>query len=69
MAIYKTVYSFEVFDKINKGEQVWVTDRHNKSVALLNDMDAQSAVQIVNATSNENRYDFWTCKESEETEE
>lgn len=69
MAIYKTVYSFEVFDKINEGNKVWVTDRHNKSVALINDMDVKSAVQIVHAENRSTRYEFFIYEESEETEE
>lgn len=69
MKTYKTIFTFEVFEKINDGEQVYVLDRQNKSVALLNDMDAQSAVKIVNEKSKEGRYEFWYEKESEVTEE
>ena len=69
MPIYNPIYSFEVFDKINEGKKVWVTDRHNKSVALINDMDVNSAVKIVNAENKSKRYEFFTCEESEETEE
>lgn len=68
MATYKNVYSFEVFEKINAGYDVWVTDRQNKSVALLNDMDAQSAVKIVNADNSERRYEFWISEGAEESE-
>lgn len=68
MANYENVYSFNVFDKISEGKKVFVTDRHNKSVALLNDMDVQSAIKIVNAKSG-GRYDFWIYEESEVTEE
>lgn len=69
MAKYNTIYSFEVFDKIGVGERVWVTDRQNKSVALINDMDVKSAVQIVNAENRSRRYEFWTCSESGEADE
>ena len=47
---------------------MYVLDRQNKSVALLNDMDAQSAVQIANAESKARRYEFW-IEEREEAEE
>lgn len=66
---YKTIYSFEVFGKVNEGYQVFVLDRQNKSVALINDMDVQSAVKIVNAQNKASRYEFWICEESEEIEE
>ena len=66
---YKTIYSFEVFGKVNEGYQVFVLDRQNKSVALINDMDVRSAVKIVNAENKASRYEFWICKESEEIEE
>ena len=65
---YKTIYNFEVCDKIAAGANVWVTDRQNKSVALLNDMDAQSAIQIVNEKDKARRYEFW-IESAEETEE
>lgn len=68
---YKTIYSFEVFNTVNEGKQVFVLDRQNKSVALINDMDVQSAVKIVNAENKASRYEFWICEfeESEEIEE
>lgn len=68
MAIYNTIYAFEVFDKINEGKKVCVTDRQNRSVALLNDMDVESAVKIVNAENKTRRYEFW-IEGTEETEE
>ena len=69
MTTYNTIYSFKVFDKINEGKQVFMLDRQNQSVALLNDMDTESAVKVVNSENNENRYQFWICEESEETKE
>lgn len=68
MVTYKKVYNWKVFDEIEDGKRVYMLDRQNQSVALLNDMDAQSAVKVVNSTDDENRYDFWTCVESEEEE-
>ena len=68
MAIYNTIYSFEVFDKINEGKNVFVTDRQNRSVALINDMDVESAVRVVNAENRTRRYEFW-IEGAEETEE
>lgn len=65
---YNTIYAWKVFDKINEGKQVFMLDRQNQSVALLNDMDTESAVKIVNSEDNENRYQFWICEESEETQ-
>ena len=59
MATYNTIYRFEVLEKITAGERVWVTDRQNKSVALLNDMDVASAVKIVNTENKTRRYEFW----------
>ena len=66
MGTYNTIYSFEVFGRIKEGEQVFVLDRQNKSVALINDMDVTSAVSIVNADNRSKRYEFWVCEESEE---
>lgn len=65
METYNIIYSFEVFDHINDGKQVYVLDRQNKSVALVNDMDTQSAVKIVN-DSKTKRFEFWICEEMEE---
>ena len=68
MATYKEVYKWNVIDEIGKGKQVYMLDRQNQSVALINDMDAQSAIKIVNCKDNENRYDFWICEETEVVE-
>lgn len=67
MKTYKTIYRFEVFEKITNGKNVWVTDRQNKSVALINDMDANSAVKLVNTENRAGRYEFWV--EGEDIEE
>ena len=69
MVIYKSIYRWKVFENINDGKQVFMLDRQNQSVALINDMDVQSAVKIVDGKDNENRYDFWICEEAEEAEE
>ena len=69
MEIYKQIYQFEVVDKISSGKQVYVLDRHNKSVALLNEMDMKSAVKIVNAENKDRRYDYWICEEREENKD
>ena len=69
MLIYERVYKWKVLDEIGGGKQVFMLDRQNQSVALMNDMDAQSAIKIANCVDDENRYDFWSCKESEEAKE
>lgn len=66
MVTYKNIYSFDVLGKIKDGNQVYVLDRQNQSVALLNDMDVQSAVKIVNAENRTGRFDFWIVEEVEE---
>ena len=65
---YRTIYSFKVFEEINNGKQVFVLDRQNNSVTCVNDLNVNSALKVVNADDNENRYAFWICEESEETQ-
>lgn len=66
---YKSIYSFQVFEKISEGNQVYVLDKQNKSVALVNDMDVQSAVRLTKASDDKKRFDFWICEETEEEKE
>ena len=63
MKIYETIYSWNVFDEIARGKNVYMLDRQNQSVALVNDMDAQSAISVVHSKNTDKRYDFWICNE------
>ena len=68
MVTYRSVRAWFVVDEIKAGNNVYMLDRQNQSVALINDMDAQSAIKIVHSTDTENRYDFWVCDITEESE-
>lgn len=68
MTTYKTISAWRVLDEIENGKQVFMLDRQNNSVALVNDLNVNSAVKVLNSDDKENRYAFWICEESEETE-
>lgn len=69
MTTYKVINAWYVIDEIKKGNKVYMLDRQNQSVALINDMDAQSAISIIEAKDEAKRYSFWTCEEVGEIEE
>ena len=67
MVTYNSIYSFDVFSRIDDGYQVYMLDRQDNSVTLVNDLNAQMAINIVNANNRARRYEFWVCEEREET--
>lgn len=65
--IYKSVYSFLVIGMLTNGEQVYCLDKKEKTVALLNDTKVAEVLALVeDAEKNEDRYFFWTEKETED---
>ena len=68
MTTYKTISAWRVLDEINNGEQVFMLDRQNNSVVLVNDLNVHSALKATNADDKENRYEFWICEEMGATE-
>ena len=61
--IYKSVYSFLVMGKLTEGAKVYVLDKKEKFVALLNDNTITKVLALLqDAEKNEERYLFWTEK-------
>lgn len=64
---YNEVYAFLVVGKLTNGEQVYCLDKKEKTVALLNDNKVAEVLALVeDAEKNEDRYLFWTEKETED---
>ena len=64
MKKFKKVYYFDVFDKIKAGEEVYMVDRLQKDVPLINEFalcDWARILQQINEDSE--RFDFFTEKE------
>lgn len=65
MKTYKTVYSFDVLEKIKGGYKVWMNDRQEKEVSLVNTMDVEDFIAVLNDDAKSGRYDFWIVIEVE----
>ena len=63
---YKEIYEFRVVDAIEKGERVFVLDKQDCSVKLLNDEKISVVLALLKKVRNEdgNRYLLWTEKET-----
>ena len=62
---YTSIYSFLVMGKLTEGAKIYVLDRKEKTVELLNDKTITKALVLLkDAEKNEERYLFWTEKES-----
>ena len=64
MTKYKTIYSFDVFNKIEEGHKVYALDRKDRKIHTVNWMDVEDYIKLVNGENN--RCEFWI--EEEETE-
>lgn len=62
---YTNIYSFLVMGKLTEGAKIYVLDRKEKTVELLNDKTITKVLALLkDAEKNEERYLFWTEKES-----
>ncbi len=62
---YNNVYSFLVMGKLTQGEKIYVLDKKEKTVALLNDNKITEVLALLkDAEKNEERYLFWTETEN-----
>lgn len=61
---YKEIYSFNVIDAVQEGEQVYVLDRKTKEVIYVNGMEVFDLCEILKSTEKK-RYEFWVEKEIE----
>lgn len=66
MSKIETIYSFQVLDKIKKGEQVYMVDRFERSLCTANRMRTQDLLEcLVLAEIEESRFDFWVENNTE----
>ncbi len=64
---YKEVYTFEVVSAIKEGEKVFVLDKQDCSVKLLNDEKISVVFELIAKVSEDkSRYLLWTEKETED---
>lgn len=65
---YKEIYEFEVVGKIGDSEKVFVLDKQDNSVTLLNDEKISVVLELIEKAREDksNRYLFWTEKETED---
>ena len=68
MAVYKSIYRFEAFDKLREGE-VYILDRQDKTIYQASNLPAGKLHEIMNTANADNRYEFWVDVEWEETQE
>lgn len=70
MMIYNNLYTFEVLDKLEDGERVFVLDKEIGEVRIANNMKVDELFQaLATSRKEETRYVFWTAEEAEEDEE
>lgn len=60
----KTIYSFDVTDKLKEGKNVYVVDMTGRAVYLVNEMDAETFVKLINSDNSD--YIFYTNVEEDE---
>jgi sortase (surface protein transpeptidase) len=68
---YKTVYSFQVMQKLTEGKMIYMLDKANVMAYCVNEMQVGwliEALQSVDADQIGGRYEFWE-KEVEENAE
>lgn len=65
---FKEIYSFEVLDAIKNGERVFVLDKQDYSVKLLNDEKISVVLKLIEKVreNKSNRYLLWTEKETKD---
>lgn len=65
---YKSIYSFEVTEKIYNGKQVFVVDKKDCKVYSVNDMSVSEFMQLIKGEGKTNRYAFWYEEVTEDAE-
>ena len=67
---YKVIYPFEVFEKIQNGCTVGLTDRMNGVVLYVGELTVAELSDVLKTYDSINgRYEFWVKEELEETNE
>lgn len=66
MEEYKSIYSFDVIEKMKSGELVYCLDRMACKSFCMNEISAGELAGILRKSEvNATRYDFWVVKDSE----
>lgn len=65
MKNFKTIYAFEVFDRICEGEYVGAVDRESKTVYDVRNLSVQALANMLHHTDADNRYSFWIEEETD----
>ena len=66
---YKSIYSFEVIDKIREGFSVFLVDKEKECVESVADMEVCELAKVLNLCEKEKtRFDFWIVNMEEEHE-
>ena len=65
MLKYKSVYPFQVLDKIKCGEYIYMTDRKEWKIYSVNTMSVAFMLAAINDTTG--RFDFWTKEDTDIT--
>lgn len=65
---YISVSPFWVFEEIEKGRVIYVADKQEKQMFILNDLDVGTAVLLVkDAKAHSDKYEFWYEEETKVT--
>lgn len=66
MKTYKTIYLFEVIDKVKEGKCVYVADRQEHKIDLANTMAIGDLTAIMVDENKSNRFIFWIEEDEDE---
>lgn len=67
---YISVLPYWVIDELEKGRLFFVTNKEEKEIVVLNDLDVGTAVELMkDAKAHSDKYDFWYEEEEKEESE
>jgi sortase (surface protein transpeptidase) len=65
---YEKIYAFQVLDKIKGGKTVYMLDRQQFYVCIVNDIRVCILMDVLNTKDTTNRYEFWIEEVTEDAE-
>ena len=69
MKKYKSIYHFEITEKVSEGKTVYYLDRKLHDCGIINNIKVEELTVILKEHKEEStRFDFWIEEETEEKE-
>lgn len=66
---YRTIYSFQVMNKLTEGETIYMLDKRNVKAVCVNDMPVGCLIEALNSEDSDQvggRYEFWVKEVTED---